>query len=283
MDGASIDGKGNSAVGYGASLGYTHQSGFGLSADYLGFNNKWNSGGNNYDASFHALTLTPSYRFALDRGNQWGLRLGLGVGLSLSDITWGSGGKTANALTTTNNPAGKMAGGATFFSMALTGTLKAGCGANSALQRAYSDSLGGTGNVTLTGNKCENNTLAVADGLTDLEIANLFTPNTGVAKDSSNPITISSGKSSYGVWRRLFTDVMAASTSWGQVAAGGFTAFETRAEYITRCTTSSCERQAATEAGALAAANIVNSDDPKSPTRKSPTRKSPTRQQSQGR
>ena len=119
----TVNGVGNSAVGYGASLGYTHRSGFGLSADYLGFNNKWSTGGNNYDASFHALTLTPSYRFALDADKHWGVKIGLGIGFSLSDITWGSGGNMANAVagtinsnnnTANSNIAGKIAAGAQY-------------------------------------------------------------------------------------------------------------------------------------------------------------------------
>ena len=106
MDGAALNGAANSTVGYGASLGYTSKYGFGLSADYVGFNNKWNSGGNNYEASFHALTLTPSYRFSLDKNNQWGLRVGLGAGISLSDITWGQrgGGAYAGAISYTIDP-----------------------------------------------------------------------------------------------------------------------------------------------------------------------------------
>ncbi|MDI9314527.1 MAG: hypothetical protein QM529_07645, partial [Hydrotalea sp.] len=83
-------------VGYGASLGYSHKSGIGLSADYLGFNHKWAGLGTdvnlktefNYDASYHVVTLVPSYRIKLDVANNWGLRVGLGVGFSLSDVAW---------------------------------------------------------------------------------------------------------------------------------------------------------------------------------------------------
>ncbi|MDI9314037.1 MAG: hypothetical protein QM529_05125, partial [Hydrotalea sp.] len=82
-------------VGYGVSLGWTSKSGFGLSADYLGFNHKWTGLGTNdsttqfnYDAPYHVMTITPSYRFKLDSADNWGLRVGLGVGFSLSDVNW---------------------------------------------------------------------------------------------------------------------------------------------------------------------------------------------------
>ncbi|MDI9314536.1 MAG: hypothetical protein QM529_07690, partial [Hydrotalea sp.] len=82
-------------VGYGVSLGWTSKTGFGLSADYLGFNHKWTGLGTsdattqfNYDAPYHVMTITPSYRFRLDSADNWGLRIGLGVGFSLSDVSW---------------------------------------------------------------------------------------------------------------------------------------------------------------------------------------------------
>ena len=95
---------GASAVGYGASLGYTHRSGFGISADYLGFNHKWAdaSNGAKYDSNYHVVTFTPSYRFKLDSDNHWGLRLGLGLGFSVSNVAWANnlnqvnGAKVAN-------------------------------------------------------------------------------------------------------------------------------------------------------------------------------------------
>ncbi|MDI9314526.1 MAG: hypothetical protein QM529_07640 [Hydrotalea sp.] len=83
-------------VGYGVSLGWTSKTGFGLSADYLGFNHKWTGLGTdvnsktefNYDAPYHVMTITPNYRFKLDSADNWGLRVGLGVGFSLSDVNW---------------------------------------------------------------------------------------------------------------------------------------------------------------------------------------------------
>ncbi|MCX8516343.1 MAG: hypothetical protein ORN57_05095, partial [Alphaproteobacteria bacterium] len=90
--------NGSSAVGYGASVGYTHKSGLGLSADYLGSNNKFNTAGRNYDASLHTIALTPSYRFSLDKNDEWGLRVGLGMGLSISNVAWGAGPAIASGV-----------------------------------------------------------------------------------------------------------------------------------------------------------------------------------------
>lgn len=114
IDGRNIKGADNHAVAYGGSLGYTHRSGFGLSADYLGFNNKWTGDNTRYDASFHALTLTPSYRFALDKNAHWGLRFGLGVGLTLSDLTWGAVAGSANGLSDGLSIGGRVADGALY-------------------------------------------------------------------------------------------------------------------------------------------------------------------------
>lgn len=97
-DGKTTDAAGNSTVGYGASIGYTHRSGFGFSTDYLGFNSNWSSNNgaesqsapNNsyhYNARYDLVTFTPSYRFQLDKANHWAIRLGLGLGLSLSQMT----------------------------------------------------------------------------------------------------------------------------------------------------------------------------------------------------
>ena len=97
---------GASALGYGASLGYTHRSGLGISADYLGFKHKWSEANNGakYDSNYHVVTFTPSYRFQLDSNNHWGLRLGLGLGFSVSNVSW------ANNLNQVNGA--KIANGA---------------------------------------------------------------------------------------------------------------------------------------------------------------------------
>ena len=87
----------SSTIGYGGSFGYIHRSGWGLSADYLGFNHKWVGGGTgsdlaeyDYNANYHIITLTPSYKIQLDSNNNWGLQFGLGLGLSVSDLGWGT-------------------------------------------------------------------------------------------------------------------------------------------------------------------------------------------------
>ncbi|MDI9314033.1 MAG: hypothetical protein QM529_05105 [Hydrotalea sp.] len=83
-------------IGYGGSLGWTSDTGFGLSADYMGFNRKWTGAGTgssastnyNYDANYHVVALVPSYRFSLDSDNHWGLRFGVGLGATISNIKW---------------------------------------------------------------------------------------------------------------------------------------------------------------------------------------------------
>ncbi|MDI9314398.1 MAG: hypothetical protein QM529_06985, partial [Hydrotalea sp.] len=123
-DGAMIGDNRSGAtggVGYGLSLGYTHKSGLGMSADYLGFDHKWAGGGGNgngngnavynYDASYHVVTLTPNYRVRFDQANHWGLRFGLGLGFSISDVAWaqqvaGNGAQQNGA---------KLAGGAMYL------------------------------------------------------------------------------------------------------------------------------------------------------------------------
>ncbi|MDI9314513.1 MAG: hypothetical protein QM529_07565 [Hydrotalea sp.] len=105
-------------VGYGVSLGLTSKTGFGLSADYLGFNHKWTGLGTNvnsktefnYDASYHVITLVPNYRIKLDSADHWGLRFGLGLGFSISDVNWTQ--KINNGAQSLNGA--KLASGATF-------------------------------------------------------------------------------------------------------------------------------------------------------------------------
>ncbi len=77
-----------SSFGYGASFGYTSNKKWGLSFDYLGFHRKWQDVGHNYNAGYNIMTLTPSYRFSLDKKNEWGIRLGLGLGVAVSDVKY---------------------------------------------------------------------------------------------------------------------------------------------------------------------------------------------------
>ena len=93
------DGKANSRLGYGARFGWAHHSGFGLSGDYLGFTSRWSDGKDYYSPyhifTYHILAVTPSYRFSFGGDKNWGLKIGLGVGLSLADVTWGTNIQTA--------------------------------------------------------------------------------------------------------------------------------------------------------------------------------------------
>lgn len=165
----NVKDSGSHAVGYGASLGYTHSSGFGISADYLGFNSKWNSDGVRYDAAYHALTLTPNYRLALDKDKQWGLRLGLGIGLSLSDLNWGAG----------PGAAGGVAGRKAVGSAAADGAYYSRAGGSKAFAPAYcankktsviTDSVGSGGHRY--GNHCANDlTMEKTAPISDLKIA----------------------------------------------------------------------------------------------------------------
>ena len=101
------NGKDNGGVGYGARLGWTHSSGFGISGDYLGFTSKWQSNGRSYENPYHILTVTPSYRFSFGDDKEWGLKVGLGVGMSLADVSWGT-------AQTAKGTASKIAGGEIF-------------------------------------------------------------------------------------------------------------------------------------------------------------------------
>ena len=108
------NGKANGGFGYGARLGWTHSSGFGISGDYLGFTSKWSSDGLNYENPYHVLTITPSYRVSFGDNKEWGLKVGLGVGMSLADVSWGT-------AQTAKGAAGKVAGGAVYKSTTETG------------------------------------------------------------------------------------------------------------------------------------------------------------------
>ncbi|MDI9314221.1 MAG: hypothetical protein QM529_06075 [Hydrotalea sp.] len=138
-------------VGYGASLGYTNESGFGISADYLGFNHNWTSGGTdpanqyNYDASYNVVTFVPNYRIQLDASDYWGLRIGVGVGFSISTINWA---KQINASSGVQSGA-KIADGAVYGSITDLATLGASFSCLSPTYsyipsiREYTDSTGG--------------------------------------------------------------------------------------------------------------------------------------------
>ena len=207
MDGTPLNGAANSAVGYGGSLGYSDKSGFGLSADYLSFNNKWNTDGIGYEASFSALTLTPSYGFSLDKDKWWALRVGLGVGFSLSDISWGnvSGSASAknfvNSNRIDNNAAGKMAGGAVYAQHTSTDSPFTASICDNLSANRIVDSVG-AGNAT---SKCflvvGNTRTKVAD-INDIAIARWFVSDSkarlGIVGEANGATHIA-----YGVWSLL--------------------------------------------------------------------------------
>ncbi|MGI9461003.1 MAG: hypothetical protein ACR2NY_00295 [Alphaproteobacteria bacterium] len=96
-DAGSHPSLGANGVGYGGSLGYTHASGFGISTDYLGLTHHWagaladdTTRNYNFTALYHTIAFTPSYKFNLGKDKKWGLRLGLGLGFSLSDMEYES-------------------------------------------------------------------------------------------------------------------------------------------------------------------------------------------------
>ncbi|MDI9314544.1 MAG: hypothetical protein QM529_07730, partial [Hydrotalea sp.] len=105
-------GNANGAVGYGARLGWTHKSGFGVSGDYLGFTSKWSNGGMDYTNPYNILTITPSYRFSFGQNKEWGVKVGLGVGMSLADVSWGKDTQTAKGVN--GGASRKVAGGAVY-------------------------------------------------------------------------------------------------------------------------------------------------------------------------
>ncbi|MDI9314034.1 MAG: hypothetical protein QM529_05110 [Hydrotalea sp.] len=183
-------------IGYGGSLGWTSDTGFGLSADYMGFNRKWTGAGTgssastnyNYDANYHVVALVPSYRFSLDSDNHWGLRFGVGLGTSISNIKWAqqastSGGSASSGVKQNNGV--RVAGGAYYNN---TTSANGACGAGS-----YTDGQGSNvapynsliaGRVvttTLGAFQCVSfvsDGTSQASGLTDNDLVNLI--NSGV-------------------------------------------------------------------------------------------------------
>ncbi|MDI9314537.1 MAG: hypothetical protein QM529_07695 [Hydrotalea sp.] len=93
-------GKGGN-IAYGVTLGWNDQSGVGVAVDYLGLSGGWSANDpsglvkNTYSARYDIVTFLPSYRFTLLK-DQWWLRVGLGMGVNISRLTWGG---RANAAT----------------------------------------------------------------------------------------------------------------------------------------------------------------------------------------
>ncbi|MDI9313381.1 MAG: hypothetical protein QM529_01710 [Hydrotalea sp.] len=78
-------------LGVGGSIAYEHASGFGLSADYFGIYSQWSAGALATDKSYtqllHIISLAPTYRFGFGASKYVGIKLGLGVGSSISSLT----------------------------------------------------------------------------------------------------------------------------------------------------------------------------------------------------
>ncbi len=95
-DGQLTKAPGTHTYAYGASVGYQHLSGIGLSVDYAGWGNKWSTtttpqqgnypGKTDYRALYNIVSLTPSYNIKLDENGYWGLKLGVGLGVSVSRL-----------------------------------------------------------------------------------------------------------------------------------------------------------------------------------------------------
>ena len=84
-------------LGVGGSVAYEHMSGWGLSADYFGIYNFWPStysrvdnplfDNRSYSEFLHIISLSPTYRLSFGLSRYFGLKFGLGVGMSLSTLT----------------------------------------------------------------------------------------------------------------------------------------------------------------------------------------------------
>ncbi|MDI9314548.1 MAG: hypothetical protein QM529_07750 [Hydrotalea sp.] len=224
-------------VGYGVSLGWTSKTGFGLSADYLGFNHKWTGLGTdvhgtqfNYDAPYHVMTITPSYRFKLDQADNWGLRVGLGVGFSLSDVNWAQKLPASGAQSKAGT---KVAGGAVYA----IGAAAVFC----------ADSIGGSSPASLTAGQCVSSAQAFPSAPNSGTGYNFSDDNNAV--DSINKEVVyfkyQNGTVSYGLWRQLTgvtsnTDTTNALAQLNRnnppntTALTSVSIFESRADYVTR-------------------------------------------------
>ncbi|MGI9461498.1 MAG: hypothetical protein ACR2NY_02845 [Alphaproteobacteria bacterium] len=80
----SHNSKSGNSVGYGLSFGYDHKSGFGISSEYLTYTHNYEIGNDSYKVPYHIATFTPSYRINFE--DNWYLKVGLGLGFSISSI-----------------------------------------------------------------------------------------------------------------------------------------------------------------------------------------------------
>ena len=78
-------------VAVGGSIAYENISGFGISADYFGIYNNWSTGTLEGDSSYtqwlNIISIAPTYRVGFGLGKYFGIKFGLGAGMSISTLT----------------------------------------------------------------------------------------------------------------------------------------------------------------------------------------------------
>ncbi len=93
--GSTISSLQTAGFAFGASTGYEHASGFGLSFDYLGFYKTWRhqllvSDGTPKEFTFvnwsHIISLTPTYRIGFGITKYIGMKFGFGLGLMIPNL-----------------------------------------------------------------------------------------------------------------------------------------------------------------------------------------------------
>lgn len=210
-----------SAVGYGVSLGWTHKTGFGVSMDYMGFNNQWSGNGTGasaatqykYNGNYNVVTFVPNYRLKLDKNDFWGARFGLGLGFSLSSVNWNNTSIVQNGVQTRGGL--RVAGGASYSNASISGNTKltpnATCGNTGGdnLIIVYYDSVGVPGSTLLPNQlRCTDSSVAAGknvhdlapSGLNDIDIANALNNGSIFYNLFSSPV-------SYTVWNHVNSQV----------------------------------------------------------------------------
>ncbi|MDI9314512.1 MAG: hypothetical protein QM529_07560 [Hydrotalea sp.] len=182
-------GNANGAVGYGARLGWTHKSGFGISGDYLGFTSKWSNGGMDYTNPYNILTITPSYRFSFGQNKEWGVKVGLGIGMSLADVSWSKDTQTAKGVN--GGASRKVAGGAVYKD---NNAIYSTTGSGASLQGAVTFANGTSPAITAGNNTaCSFGVYADSKGQTSINPAHLG-PLLGGGNDNSSVAPIAASR-----------------------------------------------------------------------------------------
>ncbi len=93
--GSTISSLQTAGFAFGASTGYEHASGFGVSMDYLGFYKTWRhqllvADGTPREFTFvnwsHIISLTPTYRLGFGITKYIGMKFGFGLGLMIPNL-----------------------------------------------------------------------------------------------------------------------------------------------------------------------------------------------------